>query len=94
MKYVTIHIKKIIIYICFYDLLKKKIINKIKVFEVPSNNSFNMVSKDLLLITGYRNLYLININQRNSLRIINVPNSSQIGDSCLLNRKYYSYWSR
>ena len=81
-------------YICFYDLLKNKIINKIKVFEIPSNNSFNMVSKDLLLITGYRKLYLININQRNSLRIINVPNSSQIGDSCLLNRKYYSYWSR
>ena len=45
-----------------------------------------MLSQDLPLKTRYKKLYLININQLNSFRVINNPGSSEISDSCLLNR--------
>ena len=45
-----------------------------------------MISKDLLLITGYAKLSIINVNQYNLIRIIDVPNSDFIIVSCLLTK--------
>ena len=52
---------------------------------MASINPFNMITKDLLVITGYEKLYLININQHNLEIKVNVPDSSFIYVSCVLN---------
>ena len=72
--------------ICFYDLMNRKIINKSENIFVSGNNCFNMITKDLLLILGYFELSIININEHNLIRTINVPNSGSIWSSCILNK--------
>ena len=70
----------------FYDLFEKKNINEICNLIIYGNNCFNMITKDLLLVTEYEKLYIINVNQYNLVRIINVPDSSYIHISCLINK--------
>ena len=72
--------------ICFYDLMKNKIINKINNIGVTNSQSFNMITKDLLLIYGRVKLYIINVNQHKLIRIMNVPDSSYFLTSCLLKK--------
>ena len=73
--------------ICFYDLLKRKVIKKINnIKSSKMKNSFNMITKDLLLITGNEKLYIINVHQHILVRIVNVPGSSMIYFSCVLNQ--------
>ena len=74
--------------ICFYNLLEQKVI-KINNLGGIDWNSFNMISEDLLLITGEDKLYIINVNQYNLIRIINAPNSSFINVSCILNKNIF-----
>ena len=66
--------------IYFYDLIKRKIKSKInninlndKIFE-----GFIMISKELLLIPGKNKISIININEYEIIRIIDVPNSNSI----------------
>jgi len=73
--------------ICFYDLIQRKIKSKIdninlngKVFE-----GFIMISKELLIIPGQNKISIININEYEIIRIIDVPNSNSIIDICMLN---------
>ena len=73
--------------IYFYDLIKRKMINKIdNIKSSKSNSCFNMITKDLLLITGNELLYIINVNQYNVVRKINVPGSPMINFTCILNQ--------
>ena len=44
-----------------------------------------MTSKELLLIPGYNKISIININEYNIIKIIDVPNSNSIIGSCMLN---------
>ena len=71
--------------ICFYDLFKRKKINKIDFLSELGYNSFNMITKDLLLITGGENMSIINVNQHEMVRRINIPDTYNISASCLLN---------
>ena len=71
--------------ICFYDLVKRKKINKIDFLSELGYNSFNMITKDLLLITGGDNISIINVNEHKIVRRINVPDTYYISASCLLN---------
>ena len=71
--------------IYFYDLFEKTIINEISNIIIYGKNCFNMITKDLLLVTEYYKLYIINVNQYNLVRIINVPDSCYIHISCLVN---------
>ena len=76
--------------ICFYDLLGQHVIKKINNLGLSGwNNSLNMISEDLLLITGKDKLYIINVNQYNFIRIINVPGSSFIVVSYILNKSIF-----
>ena len=75
--------------ICFYDLLGQNCIKRINKIGWIRWNSFNMIAEDLLLITGKDKLYIINVNQYNLIRIINVTGSSDINVSCLLNKKLF-----
>ena len=72
--------------IYFYDLLKKKTICKINDIKNIGWNSFNMITKDLLLITGYELLYVVNVNNYSLSRTISVGYSGYICISCMLNK--------
>ena len=71
--------------ICFYDLLERKIMDEINNIDIGSFNFFNMITEDLLLVTGKEKLYIINVNQYHLIRIIDV-NSWYINVSCMLNK--------
>ena len=45
-----------------------------------------MISKDLLLITGYNEISIINVNSYNLIKTINVDNSDWIYAVCMLNK--------
>ena len=70
--------------ICFFDLFKRKKIDKINFLSELGYNSFNMITKDLLLITGGENMSLINVNQHKIVRRINIPDTYNISASCML----------
>ena len=44
-----------------------------------------MISKELLLIPGINKISIININEYKVIRIIDVPNSSNICGTCIIN---------
>ena len=44
-----------------------------------------MISKNLLLIPGINKISIININEYNIIKIIDVPNSNSIIGVCMLN---------
>ena len=68
--------------ICFYDLLERKVKSSISNI---SNCNMIMMTKDLLLITGYNKISIINVNNY-KLRIINVPEADRIYGVCILNQ--------
>ena len=74
--------------ICFYDLFERKIISSIK--DISKVNGalerFIMIKKDLLLIPGNNQISIINTNQHNLVRKIEVPGSSWICGVCMLNK--------
>ena len=45
-----------------------------------------MISKDLLLITGYNKISIINVNSYNLIKTIKVDNSGWICSACMLNK--------
>jgi len=45
-----------------------------------------MISKDLLFISGYNKISIININYYELIRKIEVPNSGNINGACMLNK--------
>ena len=73
--------------IYFYDLIQKKIISKLNDINTNSynNRGFMMINKELLFIPGINKISIININEYNLIRIIDVPNSSSIVGTCMLN---------
>ena len=74
--------------ICFFDFINKKNIKKLNSISVTSGfyDSLLMISKDLLLITGYNKISIINVNSYNLIRTVNSSNSSWINAACKLNK--------
>ena len=73
--------------ICFYDLIQRKIKSKINNINLNGKifKGFIMISKELLLIPGINKISIININEYEIIRIIDVPNSNSIIGVCTLN---------
>ena len=73
--------------LCFYNLFERKIITKINNISVSNYifDSLVMMTKDLLLATGYNKLSIININSHNIIRTIDVFGSSWILCAFMLN---------
>ena len=44
-----------------------------------------MINKELLLVPGINKISIININEYELIRLIDVPNSSNIAGTCMLN---------
>jgi len=72
--------------ICFYDINERKIKSSISNISKSGYSPFIMISKDLLFILGYNKISLININEYEIIREIEVPNSGMINGVCLLNK--------
>jgi len=74
--------------IYFYDFLQKKIISKL--YNINSDytikENFIMISKVLLLIPGYYTISIININEHNLIKTIDVSNQNGIKNACMLNK--------
>mgnify|MGYP002627183580 CR=1 FL=1 len=73
--------------ICFFDLVKRKINNKINNISIIKYifNSMLMISNDLLLITGKNIISIINVNTYNLIRTIDASGSSWICATILIN---------
>ena len=73
--------------ICFYDLLERK--NKSSISNISKYNEYRecfiMITKDLLAIPGQNKISIINVNEYQIIRIIDVPNSGWICGICKLN---------
>ena len=74
--------------ICFYDFIKRNSIQKINNINVSAwiFDSLLMISKDLLLITGYDKISIVNVNIYNLINVIDVSGSGYIYSACLLNK--------
>ena len=69
--------------ICFYDLLERKV--KASISNICACDMI-MITKDLLLITGWDKIPIINVNNYKLLRIIDVPGAISIDGVCMLNQ--------
>ena len=72
--------------IFFYDLLMRKIIAELNKFIISDYNCFYMIYQNLLLITGIKILYIVNVDQHYLIRAINIPDSGPIYASCMINK--------
>ena len=76
--------------IYFFDLNERKI--KTSISNITCSGSlapFNMVTKEILIIGGYNNISVININQYKLVNSIDIPNSGWINGFCLLNENMF-----
>ena len=72
--------------IYFYDLNEKKIKSSISNINKSFFMSFIMITEDLLLIPGENKISIINVNQYQLIRKIDVPSSGNIFGVCMLNK--------
>ena len=73
--------------ICFYDFIKKRIINSISNISKHNELIFlSMICKELLVIPGYNKISIVNVNEYKLIKIIDVPDSSWIYGVCMLNK--------
>ena len=75
--------------ICFYDIFERKKINaSISIADNYDNWRlwFIMIKKNLLLVPGKNKISIINTDEYNLVRTIEVPNSDLITGVCLLNK--------
>ena len=74
--------------ICFYDFIKKNIIQKINSISVTYyiHDSFLMISKDLLIIAGQNKISIVNVNSYNITKAIQLENLGWILATCMLNK--------
>ena len=81
------YIKENINDIYFYDLNQKKIKSKIKYVKTNGKIFMGliMISKELLFIPGINKISIININEYEIIRIIDIPYSNSIIGVCILN---------
>ncbi len=77
--------------ICFYDIIERK--KKITINNINKRNDYVaklfMITEDLLFVGGEDKISLINVNQHNLIRIIDVPGSSYINTLCMLNENIF-----
>ncbi len=51
--------------------------------------TFNMITKDLLIIGGFDTIYIIDVNLHNTSKIIEVPDSKWIRGFCMINENMF-----
>ena len=84
--------KKSIYFFVFFDLLERKQLKEIEICLCRCNPIMNMVTKDLLLIAHYNSFFLINLDQYNIIRQIEVEKNnynSYFTCLCLLSKNMF-----
>jgi len=72
--------------IYFYDINERKIKASISNISKNDLSPFIMISKDLLFISGYNKISIININEYKLIREIEIPNSGWINRVYMINK--------
>ena len=74
--------------ICFYNLSERKTINVINNINIITciYDSLLMLDKDLLLVTGFNEFSIIDVNSHNLIKTIDVSDSGSICVACLINK--------
>jgi len=72
--------------LCFFDMNERKIKSSISNLSISSFNPFIMILKDLLFISECNKILIININYYELIREIEIPYSSWISGSCMLDK--------
>jgi len=72
--------------IYFFDIIERKIKLSISNISKSYYSPFIMISKDLLFISGFNKISIININYYELIREIKIPNSGWIKGACMLNK--------
>ena len=72
--------------ICFLDINERKIKSSLSNINKSWNSPFIKISKDLLFISGYNKISIININYYELVREIEIFDSGLINGACLLNK--------
>ena len=76
--------------ICFYDLKKRKIKSSMHNISISGSlGTFNIISKNLLVIGGERKITIIDINKYKLVRIIEVTDSKWIFGFCMINENIF-----
>ena len=76
--------------ISFYDLNQRKIKSSISsICTSDSLGTFNMITKDLLAIGGKNEISIINVNQYNIIKKVEVPNSNWNFGFCMINKDIF-----
>ena len=76
--------------IYFFDFVEKKIISSINKVNITSlEGIFNMISKDLLIIGGMNTLTLIDVDQYQMIKLIELKNSLHNSGFCMINENMF-----
>ena len=84
--------KKYYLFLCFFDLLERKQLKEIEICLIKYNPIMNMVTKDLLIIARWNSFFLINLDQYNIIRQIEVEKNnynSYFTCLCLLSKNMF-----
>jgi len=73
----------------FYDLKERKINASINEINITGDEPFNMITKDLLILGGYYEMYVIDVNKYKLIRTIDVPNAGLIFGFCKINENMF-----
>ena len=76
--------------ICFFDLNEKKV--KASISNINNTGcfgAFNMIAKDLLVISGENKMSIVDVNKYKLVRVIEEPNAGHIRGFCMLNKKMF-----
>lgn len=66
----------------FYDLNERKIKASIGEMNITGAEPFNMITENLLIIGGYNEIYIIDVNRHQLIRAIDVPDAGLIFGFC------------
>ena len=76
--------------ICFFDLNEKKI--KASISNINNTGcfgAFNLITKDLLIISGENKMSIVDVNKYKLVRVIEEPNAGHIRGFCKLNKTMF-----
>jgi WD40 repeat protein len=73
----------------FYDLNERKITASISEINITGAEPFNMITKDLLIVGGYNEMYVIDVNKYKLIRTIDIPDAGLIFGFCKLNENMF-----
>jgi len=73
----------------FYDLNERKINASVSEINITGAEPFNMITKDLLIVGGYNEMYVIDVNKYKLIKTIDMLNAGLIFGFCKINENMF-----